>query len=136
MIEYFSEIDFVLDDQGAVADWIEQVVEKEGKQTGEISFIFCSDNYLHDLNVKFLNHDTLTDIISFDNSLGDLVQGEIYISVDRVKENAVIYEATFNDELSRVMIHGVLHFCGYKDKTEEESVAMRKAENRALKLLA
>ena len=134
MINYYSETDFNLENSDARSSWITEVVISRNKTLGEVSFIFCSDEYLHDLNVKFLNHDTLTDIISFDESLGDEINGEIYISVERVKENAGSYDVTFDEELDRVMIHGILHFCGLKDKSDEESEAMRKAENEALGL--
>ena len=94
--------------------------------------MFCDDAYLHKLNVQFLNHDTLTDIISFDNSLGKQIHGEIYISIERVKENASTYRVAFLEELHRVIIHGVLHFCGYKDKSKQEQDTMTRMENKAL----
>ncbi|MFT6049685.1 MAG: putative rRNA maturation factor, partial [Patiriisocius sp.] len=87
------------------------------------------------LNIQFLDHDTLTDVISFDNSLGIQIHGEIYISIERVRENARAFSESFNEELHRVMIHGILHFCGYKDKTTEEERLMRDKENNALELL-
>jgi probable rRNA maturation factor len=96
--------------------------------------VFCDDDYLHKLNLQFLNHDTLTDIISFDNSLGKQIHGEIYISVERVKENAGTYQVAFLEELHRVIIHGVLHFCGYKDKTKKQQETMSRKENEALDL--
>ena len=134
MINYYSETDFDLADPDLKTSWISKIVESKKKQLGEVSFIFCSDEFLHDLNVRFLNHDTLTDIISFDESLGNELNGEIYISIDRVRENAGQYNVSFEDELDRVLIHGILHFCGLKDKTDEEADAMRLAENEALLL--
>lgn len=134
MIEYYSETDFKITDPEKVTDWIVKVIKGHKKEPGEIGFIFCSDDYLHDLNVRFLGHDTFTDIISFDESLGNEIHGEIYISVDRVKDNSRTYQVSFEEELDRVMIHGILHFCGYKDKTEDEAFSMRTAENAALLL--
>ena len=135
MIEFNYETDFKLLDEEKVASWIASCVEKEGFKLGEINYIFCDDAYLHKLNVEFLNHDTLTDIISFDNTLGKLVSGDIFISVERVRENALIFENTFENELHRVVIHGVLHYMGLKDKTAEEKGEMRKKENECLCLL-
>lgn len=134
MIEYYSETDFRLEHESGVSSWIEKVLQREGKKLGDLSFIFCSDSYLHELNVSFLKHDTLTDVISFDNTLGNLIGGEIYISVDRVAENAETFGVTFMDELQRVMIHGVLHFCGYHDKTKAEVTIMRRKEDESLAL--
>jgi probable rRNA maturation factor len=91
--------------------------------------VFCSDEYLHKINVDFLNHDTLTDIISFDYSVGKELHGDIYISVDRVKENAVDFKTAFKDELSRVIIHGIMHYCGYKDKVNTDEKMMRSKED-------
>ena len=134
MIEFFQQTDFELENKDSRLEWISKVIDTQEKELGEIAFIFCSDEYLLDLNQKFLDHDTLTDIISFDDSMGDLLQGEIYISIDRVRENAVEFNTSFENELDRVIIHGILHFCGYKDKTEQEAAAMRSAENKALKM--
>ena len=135
MIEFFSETKFELENSKEVSVWIKEVILKEKFFLGEITYIFCDDEYLHKINLQFLNHDTFTDIISFDNTLGNEVHGEIYISVERVKENALQYEVTFEEELNRVMIHGVLHFCGYTDKSEEEALAMRGKEDECLKLI-
>ena len=134
MIEFFSENDFQLQNNDAVIKWISGIISSEEYTLGELSFVFCSDTYLHKINLEFLNHDTLTDIISFDYSLGSEVHGEIYISTDRVEENAKERNLEFIDELHRVMAHGVLHFCGYKDKTEEEATTMRRKEEEALEL--
>ena len=133
MIEFYSETDFELKNPDEISTWISTVLSSEEYKEGEIVYIFCDDEYLHKLNVQFLNHDTLTDIISFDNSLGKQIHGEIYISIERVQENAKVFEVKLEDELHRVMIHGILHYCGYKDKTDDEAVAMRDKENEALK---
>jgi rRNA maturation RNase YbeY len=135
MINFNYESDFKLNDEARLAKWIASVIEAEGFKYEEINYIFCDDDYLHSINVEFLNHDTLTDIISFDYSVGKILQGDIYISTERVADNAADFNETFDNELHRVMIHGVLHYCGYKDKTDEESVVMRSKENYYLKLL-
>ncbi len=132
MINFYSETEFTLQNSEEISQWISETIRLEGKEEGEISYIFCDDEYLHQLNVEFLNHDTLTDIISFDNSLGNLLNGDIYISVDRVKENSETFDTTFINELHRVIIHGVLHYCGYKDKTEADAKTMRLKEEEAL----
>ena len=134
MIEFYSETDFQINNPNEISEWISSIIKLENYEQGDLTFVFCDDTYLHKLNVEFLNHDTLTDIISFDNSLGKEVHGEIYISIDRVKENAETFKVAFLDELHRVVIHGILHFCGYKDKSEEESKLMRKKEDEALLL--
>ncbi len=132
MIEFYSENNFELEQNAEISKWISAEIAFRKYEEGEITFIFCDDDYLHKLNVQFLDHDTLTDIISFDNSLGQLVNGEIYISTERVSENAVEFETSFTDELHRVIIHGILHFCGLKDKSKADALAMRTAENQAL----
>ena len=135
MIQFNYETRFSLSDESELARWIEQVIASEKCTLGEVNYIFCDDDYLHKLNVEFLNHYTLTDIISFDYSLGKTIQGDIYISIERVKDNARDFEVPFTDELHRVMVHGILHYCGYKDKSESESKQMREKENHYLKLL-
>jgi len=134
MIEFYSETDFNIEDTKALSHWISEIILHENHELGDLTYVFCDDAYLHKLNVQFLNHDTLTDIISFDNSLGKQIHGEIYISVERVKENAGTYQVAFLDELHRVIIHGVLHFCGYKDKTKKQQETMSCKENEALDL--
>jgi rRNA maturation RNase YbeY len=136
MIQFNYENDFLLENEKVISDWILKVLSLEGFKSEEISFIFCDDAYLHKLNVQYLNHDTLTDIISFDNSLGKVVSGDIFISTERVAENAETYHVTFQEELHRVIIHGVLHFMGYKDKTESDSMKMRQKENESLTILS
>ena len=135
MIEFNYETDFNLEDESLLKDWINTVALEQNFEVGEINYIFCDDAYLHKLNVEFLDHDTLTDIISFDNSLGKLLNGDIFISVERVKDNAADFKVSFQDELHRVMIHGVLHYMGYKDKSSDEKTMMRNQENLALSKL-
>ncbi|MCZ6595571.1 MAG: rRNA maturation RNase YbeY [Bacteroidetes bacterium] len=132
MINFFSETDFDLSRPDDIKKWISSIISSEGYEEGDITFVFCDDPYLNKINVKFLGHDTLTDIISFDDSVGKQVRGEVYISIDRVRENARDYEVDFRDELHRVMIHGILHFCKYNDKTSVESKLIRRMENLAL----
>ena len=134
MIEFYSETKFELSDKERISTWLGNVIVEEGKSEGDITYVFCDDAYLHKINLEFLQHDTLTDIISFDYSLGNQVHGEIYISIERVIENASSFDTTFENELHRVMVHGILHYCGYKDKTEEEASLMRTKENEALKM--
>lgn len=135
MINFFSETDFEFKNTTVTSKWIEDVIAFEGFELGDINYIFCNDEYLHKLNVDFLQHDTLTDIISFDNSLGKEIHGDIYISVERVKENAMLFKTPFSQELYRVIIHGILHYCGYKDKTESEAELMRLKEDKALQVI-
>lgn len=135
MITFNYKTDFRLTDEQKTETWIQSVIESYGFKLGEISYVFCSDEYLHKLNVEFLQHDTYTDIISFDYTLGKTILGDIYISIDRVKENALEFNVPFNNELHRVIIHGVLHYLGNKDKTEEEKIEMRSKENKCLSLL-
>ena len=134
IINFYSENNFVLEDEEVYRKWIERVISSEGKRLGEVSYIFCDDDYLLDINQRFLNHDTFTDIISFDDSLGNLLNGDIYISTERVSENAHEYNEDFETELKRVLIHGILHYCGYKDKSEVDSALMRKKESEKIKM--
>ncbi len=133
-INFYSENEFQLEHEKSYVSWIERVIESENKKLEEISYIFCDDDYLLDINMKYLDHDTYTDIISFDYSVGNILQGDIYISTERVEENSREFNVSFEEELRRVIIHGVLHLCGYKDKTEEESSMMRLKEEEKLKL--
>ncbi|MFT4942815.1 MAG: putative rRNA maturation factor [Patiriisocius sp.] len=132
MIDFYSETAFTIDKADAIREWISETILQESCQQGDITYVFCDDSYLSKLNVQFLGHDTLTDIISFDNSLGIQIHGEIYISVERVIENAKTYGVSFSEELHRVLIHGILHFCGYKDKTDGDQERMTQKENEAL----
>lgn len=135
MIQYNYETDFLLDNEGLISDWIKTVICNAEKKVGEINYIFCDDEYLHKINVEFLQHDNLTDIISFDYTMGNIINGDLYISIDRVKENSVIFDVKFIEELNRVMIHGILHYLGWQDKTEQEKSVMRNKENECLLLL-
>jgi len=143
MIKYnIEDIDFNLKQRRKLSAWINTVVLEESHRTnmvnglvmGDINFIFCSDEYLLKINKQFLNHDYYTDIITFDYSSDTLLSGDLFISVERVLENSKIYKTVFQEELRRVMIHGILHLMGYKDSTNEESQKMREAENGALSL--
>ncbi|MEH1007713.1 rRNA maturation RNase YbeY [Winogradskyella sp. ECml5-4] len=129
MISFNYETEFIINDEANYSKWISETILEEDCREGEINYIFCSDDYLHKLNVDFLNHDTLTDVISFDYSVGKELHGEIYISVDRVKENALDFKVSLEEEMARVMIHGVLHYCGYKDKSEADEKLMRSKED-------
>ena len=116
--------------------WLQQVIRKEGKVPGDISYIFCNDDYMLERTVEFLNHDTYTDIITFDECVGDVVSGSILISIDRVEENAAKFGKTFENELLRVVVHGTLHLCGYKDKSDDEAKTMRRKEDESLAMLS
>lgn len=135
MITFHYENIFALSNQEKTSNWIENTIFTHGFELGEVNYIFCDDAYLLKLNKEFLQHDTLTDIISFDNTLGKHIAGDIFISVERVQENAVKYKESFFNEIHRVLIHGILHFMGYKDKTEEEKKEMRRKENECLNKL-
>jgi rRNA maturation RNase YbeY len=135
MVAFNFETNFKLKNKKLLEDWICEVVKTHGFSVGEINYIFCDDAYLHKLNIAFLQHDTLTDVISFDNTIGKLISGDIFISVERVADNAKDYKVSFDNELRRVMIHGVLHYIGFKDKTILEKTKMTAAEDQALMLL-
>lgn len=132
MIAYFYETDFKFDVEEPWKEWLESAVKKEGFETGEINYIFCDDEYLLKINNDHLKHDYYTDVIGFQYSKGKMLSGDIFISVDRVKENAIINNVSYDKELARVMIHGLLHFMNYDDLTEEESEKMKKAEDKHL----
>lgn len=134
MITFNYELDFSLQQEEQYEAWIESIIASEGFLTGEINYIFCTDEYLHNINVKYLDHDTLTDIISFDYTENQVVGGDIFISIERVKDNAADFEVAFDVELLRVMAHGVLHYCGYKDKGEEDEALMRQKEEEKMKM--
>lgn len=129
MISFNYETQFKLENTEQFSEWISNTIAEENCKEGEINYIFCTDDYLHKLNVDFLDHDTLTDVISFDYSVGKELHGDIYISVDRVEENASDFNVAFLDEIARVIIHGVLHYCGYKDKTDADEKEMRYKED-------
>lgn len=129
-----ANLDFELEDKVKVKKWISEVVTAQGKKVGQIGYLFCDDAYLIEVNRTYLNHDTYTDIITFDYVVGDIISGDIMISVERVKENASQFNTSFEQELHRVIIHGVLHLLGQKDKSESEAAEMRKKEEAALVL--
>ena len=134
MIDFNYETDFKLINEESFAEWIENVITSEGKSLGEIAYIFCNDAYLLEINQKYLNHDDLTDIISFDYSEDGVINGDVFISIERVNDNASDLDIEFDEELKRVMIHGVLHYCGYKDKTDKDVALMRSKENEKIKM--
>ena len=134
MISFNYESDFSLEQEEVYASWVETIVESENKILGEISYIFCDDEYLHTINMQYLNHDTLTDIISFDYTEGDIISGDIFVSIERVEDNAKDFNVPFDEELKRVLAHGVLHYCGYKDKSDEDVLLMRTKEEEKIKL--
>jgi probable rRNA maturation factor len=125
-----EEIDYTLNDSFRIIQWLEDVATSENVILEELTYIFCSDEYILEINKSHLNHDYFTDIITFDNSFeGDNIMGDIYISIDTVTDNARTYNVTFDQELHRVMVHGLLHLCGYNDKTETEQNQMTEKEN-------
>jgi len=135
-IEFFSEdIDFSLKDTEQVSDWIASVIAQHGQELSSLTYVFCSDEYLYKMNVEYLDHDTLTDIITFNSAdENGIIEGDIFISIDRVRDNASDVGTSFTDELHRVIIHGVLHLLGLKDKSEQEAALMRKEEDSSLSL--
>jgi rRNA maturation RNase YbeY len=136
-INYFNEdIDFKIENHQALSQWISSIITSHKRGLTEINYIFCSDKYLLSLNKEHLNHDYFTDIITFDNSENEEgIEADIFISIDRVKENALNQITDFSQELNRVMIHGVLHLLGFGDKTEAEQKVMREKEDACLSLL-
>ncbi|MCF8256443.1 MAG: rRNA maturation RNase YbeY [Flavobacteriales bacterium] len=135
-MDFFSEdTEFLPDQQEKLSQWIVKVIESEGKTPGAVSFIFCSDEYLLKMNIDHLQHDYYTDIITFDYCEGPVISGDLFISVDRVRENAADLSIAFEEELHRVMVHGVLHLLGHGDKTEPEQKAIRAREDGCLALL-
>ena len=136
IIFHSENIDFSLSQPSLIFDWICKTIESEAKQLRHLNFIFCNDEYLHKINLEYLNHDTYTDVITFPYSEGEIIEGDIFISIERIKENSNKFEVDFDNELYRVMIHGVLHLLGYLDKSPEDKVLMTKKENEyLLKLL-
>jgi rRNA maturation RNase YbeY len=134
MISFNYETEFELANEEVFSNWISQVILSESKKEGDINYIFCDDEYILEINKQYLNHDYFTDIISFDYSVGNELHGDIFVSVDRVRENASDFNVTFDEELKRVVIHGILHYCGYKDKSEEEERIMRQKEDEKIKM--
>lgn len=131
---YFQDTDFKFRDRRKTNEWLKLAAESEIRRIGNISIIFCSDNYVLDINQKYLQHDYFTDIITFDYCEGDRLSGDLFISVDSVRENSVEFGAEFKDELNRVIIHGLLHLVGYDDHTEKDIKLMRSKENYYLSL--
>ena len=130
MIAYYTQdTDFVFKGKQFNNKWLRMVAESEIKRIGDISIIFCSDNYILDINMKYLQHDYFTDVITFDYCGGDKLSGDLFISVDTVRENAKLYNTDFNDELNRVMVHGILHLIGYDDHSQKDKQLIRKKED-------
>ena len=135
MIRYYKEdIKFKLKAKALNNKWLKFVAESEIRKIGDINIIFCSDNYILDVNMRYLQHDYFTDIITFDYCEKNILSGDLFISIDSVRENAVYYGTDFNEELNRVMVHGILHLIGYDDHSEEEISQMRAKENYYLEL--
>lgn len=130
-----QDIDLIIKEKNKIRLWIVNAIKNEGKKTGDITYIFCNDEYLLQMNQQYLQHDDLTDVITFDYTEGDRVSGDIFISYERIIDNSNILETTLEDELHRVMIHGVMHLCGYKDKQTKAKTQMTDKENQYLKLL-
>lgn len=136
MISYFFEdTGFKFNTRRLTNKWLKSVASSENRVIGEINIIFCSDPYILDLNIKSLNHDYYTDIITFDYCEDDILSGDLYISVDTVRDNAVFYKTDFRTELYRVIVHGLLHLIGYDDHSEEDIAVMRSKENFYLEVL-
>jgi rRNA maturation RNase YbeY len=137
LLQFFSEeVDFKLTDEQLIRNWVLNAIEEEGFQAAVINVIFCNDEYLLDLNQRFLDRDTLTDVIAFDYDEGEAeISGDIFISIDRTRENALKFDASPDRETFRVIIHGVLHLCGYSDVKQEEKLTMSKKEDYYLSLL-
>ena len=133
-IDFHSELDFTLLNEERSRRWIKEVILSEDSNTGEIDYIFCDDEYLQKMHVKFMGKDSLTDILTFDYSEKGSISGDIFISIDRVRENAEVFKVSFEEELKRVMIHGVLHLLGYADSNEEERSLMRQKEEEKMKM--
>lgn len=134
MIEFFNKSELALSFSKKYTDWIITILEIEKKTVGELTFIYCHDNFLLSMNQEYLGHDYYTDVITFDYSKEDLIEGDVFISVDRVRENAQDYGVSFETELRRIMAHGVMHLVGYKDKTKQDKEVMTSKEDWALNL--
>jgi len=134
MIEFHFKSEFKIQNKTDYTDWINRVIVSEGFAVGQIDYIFCSDDYLVQLNEEYLNHDTFTDIITFDYTNGETISGDIFISTERVEDNAKKFDVEFSNELKRVMSHGVLHLVGFGDKSEEERKVMREKEEEKIKM--
>lgn len=126
---------YKLKEKERIATWVERVILMFHKFPGDIQYIFCDDDFLAEMNQQYLEHDTLTDIITFNYNSGHYISGDIFISIDRIKENAATYKTTIDEELHRVMIHGILHLCGLNDKSPKDKKQMQEKENEALEIL-
>ena len=133
-IEYVYNTSFSLDNESKISKWLIKAVEAEGFFVGDVVYAFFNDNELKDMNIKYLDHDFFTDVISFNDSKGNVLSGNIAVSVDRIKDNSLKFNTPFNDELLRVMVHGLLHFMGFNDSSEEETLLMRNKEDDNLKM--
>ena len=133
-ILFFEEdIKFSLKGRNKTKRWLRDIAKLQGFKIGELNYIFCSDEYLYQINVEYLNHNTYTDIITFDNSEKEkIIEGDVFLSIERIKENAIKEKVSFEKEMTRVMSHGLLHLMGYKDKKEEDRIIMREMENKAI----
>lgn len=136
-IEFFTEdIEFEVKNEQQIKEWLEKIIENHSYEIESLNYIFCSDAYLHQMNVEYLDHDTLTDVITFDNSdFSDVIEGDVFISIDRIVDNAASFHRPVEEELHRVMAHGLLHLLGFEDKTEEKQKIMREKEEECLALL-
>ena len=132
MILFFSKTNFQIVQKRSIKKWLGRVVKQENKNIGDINIVFCNDDQLVELNKQYLNHNTLTDIITFNYSEEKILHGDVCISIERVKDNADKYNCTFEEELRRVMAHGILHLCGYKDKKPDEKLLMKQKEDETL----
>ncbi|MUH35151.1 rRNA maturation RNase YbeY [Zobellia amurskyensis] len=134
MIEFHYKTDFLLENEEKFSSWLNKVILSENGELNQVDYVFCSDEEVLEMNEKYLNHDTYTDILTFDYTEGKLIGGDIFISIDRVRDNADQFNISFEEELLRVMAHGVLHLFGFKDKSEEEISIMRSKENEKIQL--
>lgn len=129
---HLENVEFELPDEAETSLWLQSIIDREEKQLQQLAYIFCDDEYLHKINLEYLNHDTYTDVITFPYAEPPIIEGDIFISIERVQDNAQGLGASFEQELRRVMAHGLLHLCGYSDKTPEEAARMRAKEDEAL----
>lgn len=134
MIEFHFKSDLLIENESEYADWIDRIIQSEGFVAGQIDYIFCTDEYLLELNQEYLNHDTFTDIITFDYTDGKTISGDIFISTERVEDNAKQFKIDVWNELRRVMSHGILHLAGYGDKSDDEVKLMREKEEEKIKM--
>lgn len=134
MIDFHFETEFELENTTKYSDWATRIIEAHQRSHTQIDYIFCDDEFLLDINQKYLDHDTYTDIITFDYTDNKIIAGDVFISIDRIRENAATFNVDFHNELLRVMSHGILHLMGYKDKSEKDSLIMREKENECINM--